>query len=182
MWGMAFLEVAGGAVLGFGLSELSARRARREEREHTRRERVRERQREAAQPLDQALEAAHASLPSTTGQDDTGQAELLKALQHWEDQLFKAAPYVRDRDLLDRYDAAGWMILDAWITTSRGHEVDTWFLLRAINNAGRACASFILDEPLPEPTFPSRAEAPKLVKLRRDRSALSDWLEAHPEH
>jgi hypothetical protein len=181
---MAFLEVVGGAVLGFGLSELSALRARRDERKHQRAERVRERRREAVQGLDQALEAAHASLPLLAGPDSTGEAEVFKAHDHWQDGYFKHFPYARDRELRVRYDAVGWVLVSFWLEAGRGRPVDTWYIIRAIDNARRSCASFVMDEPLPEATFPPRAEATRMVRRRRegyDWSALSDWLQEHPE-
>jgi hypothetical protein len=182
--GMALVEVIGGAALGFGLSELSAWRARRDEREHTRRERVRERQLEAVQGLDRALEAAHASFPMSVAPDQVGEKQVKLAHDHWHDGFFKEVPYVRDRELLDRYDAVGWVLLSCWLEAGRGHDVDTWFIIRAIDNARQACTALIMDEPLPPRTFPTRDEVAKMVRIRRDGydwSALSDWLLEHPE-
>ena len=56
---MALLEVAGGAVIGWVLAELSSRRARREERAYLRGEQARERQLEAVQVLNDALREAN---------------------------------------------------------------------------------------------------------------------------
>jgi hypothetical protein len=186
MGGMAFLEVVGGAVLGFGFSQVGGWLARREEREHTRRERVRARQRGSVQGLDGALKDAHASLPLFTGPDSTGEAEVFKAHDHWQVGYFKDVSHVRDRELVDRYNAAGWVLLTCWLEASRGHGAETWYAIRAIANARRSCASFIMEEPLPEPTFPSRAEAKRMVRMNKkdgsyDWSALGDWLEKHPE-
>jgi hypothetical protein len=86
---------------------------------------------------------------------------------------------------LDRYDAVGWVLLTSWLAASRGQPVDAWNINRAVRNARRSCASFIMDEPLPEPTFPSRAEVRQMVKRKRDGtydwSPLEDWLEKHPD-
>jgi hypothetical protein len=180
---MAFLEVAGGVVLGALLTAGAERLARREEREHVRRERVRERQREAVEKLADALDAAHAKLPVFTGKQIGGE-ELWAAQGCWQDGFFRSAQLVGDAELLVRYDAVGWVLLTCALDAQRGVSVDTWAAIRAINNARSACAAFILEEPLPPRTFPPRPEAASMVHTTpagRDWQPLYEWLTEHSD-
>jgi hypothetical protein len=176
------IEVAVGTVLGAIVAETTAWIVRRDERQHVRTERVQERQRSAVEELDRALEKAHSMLPAFTSKQ-VGAAEYWAAQTTWQDGLFRAAPYVRDRELITRYDAAGWALLTAALDSENELGADEWIVLRAIDNARSACQAFVLEEPLPERTFPSRGEAAGMARLGRDgrnSEPLHAWLHEHP--
>lgn len=180
---MALGEVVVGTVLGAGLAEAVAWWARREERGHVRRERVRERQRNAVEDLDRALDAAYRRLPAAAVKGE-GEQESWDAYSAWQTGLEQAAGYVRDQELLLRYDAAGWALLTVALDLHNELDGNDWVVLRAIENAQTACRAFVLEEPLPPATFPSRGDAARMapaVSGGRDWSALHDWLEKHPE-
>jgi hypothetical protein len=180
---MALGEVVGGAVLGAVLAEAAAWWARREERGHVRQERVRERQRKAVEGLHQALETAHAKLPALTSKG-LGANEYWAAQRAWQDGLFEHGAYVRDREVLTRYDAAGWALLTVALDLQHGFGGDDWIATRAISNARAACIAYVLEEPLPPASFPPRGEAGAMVRATpkgRDWEALHEWLEKHPQ-
>lgn len=180
---MALVEVVGGAVLGAVLAEAAAWWARREERDHVRRERVHERQRKAVEGLHDALDAAHAKLPGLTAKG-LGADEYWAAQREWQDGWFKHAVYVRDRELVTRYDAVGWAILTVALDLQHGFGGEDWVVQRAIQNARAACIAYVLEEPLPPASFPPRGEAGAMVQATpkgRDWGPLHQWLAEHPQ-
>jgi hypothetical protein len=180
---VAFWEALAFTVLGAVLAEAAAWWARREERDHVRRERVQERQRKAVEGLHDALDAAHAKLPGITAKG-LGADEYWAAQREWQDGWFLHASYVRDRELLTRYDAAGWAILTVALDLQHGFGGDDWVVQRAISNARAACIAYVLEEPLPPALFPPRGEAGRMVRASpkgRDWAALHEWLENHPQ-
>lgn len=158
---MAFLEVAGGTILGFALSTIGGLVVR----------------------PDEALRESHWKLPTFSPTDESRQAAF-DAHEVWQEGWFRVGRMVRDEDLLDRYRTTGWVLMTALFDEQRGKASDTWVAVRAINNARAGFAAFMRDEPVPDPTFPSRDEARRLTKLSQDGhdfSALHEWLEQHPD-
>jgi hypothetical protein len=181
---MAFLEVAGGTAIGFVLSELSSRLGRRDERTYQRAERTRERQLEAVEVLDNALRAAKWQLPMSGGEGESSRKAVFDAHDAWQDGSFRAAGLLRDDELVDRYQAAGWALLSALLDEGRTEEGgDLWVVSAAIDNAREGFAAFLLDETLPPASFPPLAEAKRLAPFKRtsrDYDALHAWLLTHP--
>lgn len=181
---MAFLEVAGGAALGFALSQVSSILARREERAYDRRQRSREREMQAVEVLDDALREAKWRLPMSGGTDESKKA-VFDAHDAWQDGYFRAAGLLRDDELDERYRAAGWALLSALLDEGRDPGgADLWIVASAIDNARRGFAAFLLGEPLPAASFPTKAEAGRLAPAKpggRDYTALHEWLIEHPE-
>jgi hypothetical protein len=180
---MAFLEVAGGVVLGAALAQGAAWLTRREERAYAKRERVAERKREAAQVLDDALREAKWRMPALTGAPNELKA-VVSAHDAWQDGEFRAGGLLRGEEIYERYRSAGWALLVTWLEVQRGGGADVWVVGRAIDDARRAVHAFLLDEPMPPRTFPIREDATRLAPAKptgTDFSQLHQWLEQHPE-
>ena len=156
-----------------------------EERTRQRRERAVEREMQAVEVLDDALREAKWRLPMSSGEGETSKTAIFAAHDAWQDGYFRAAGLIRDDELIERYQAAGWALLSALLDEGRvPGGADLWIVGRAIDSARGGFAAFLLGEPLPPATFPAKAEAKALARMTpkgRDYEALSQWFLEHPD-
>jgi hypothetical protein len=173
----------GGVVLGVGLNAVVAAGTRKrvtfeqwEQARHAR-ELV------AAEQLDEALIRASEALDRNTSRPL--EERYADARRAWAEGWVSYSPRVRQRELLDRYEAVGSILAEVVLGDRTVKELPRHIVARALANARSTLAHFMRGEDkVPGTTFPEPAELRTLLANGDGRPdpmrPLKEWLSAHP--
>ena len=178
------LFALGGVVLGAGLSELSARRGRRELIAEQREQARYDREFAAAELLDEALVRSSLALDRDVGANSVAK-RYSEAHDAWQEGWVAHSPRIRQPELLERIQAVGTMLHEATMRGGDEKGVPRYVLARAIANARSTLAHFMRGDPLPPSAFPAPDE---LIKLLGEGDGSEDplgplraWLTDRPQ-
>jgi hypothetical protein len=174
----------GGVVLGVVLGGVVDARTRKRVRAEQTEQARHARELIAAEHLDEALIAASAALDRSPKPLEERYADARAA---WEEGWVWYSPRIRQRELLDRYEAVGSILAEVVLNTRTTKDVPRHVVARAIANARSTLAHFMRGDALPSTAFPEPKELRRLLVEGEDEGQNGDptgplkrWLAAHP--